>query len=223
MTDRNIYQRLAAVMENVSYVQREKKQGMRYPIVSHDAVTALCRPALLEQGIVYYPIKTTPSQTGNRTEVHMVVRFVNIDDPADHFDVETFGHGVDDSDKGPGKAMSYAIKYSLLKTLGLETGDDPDLDQNTKHHHAPPTAQPAVTARANNPTSLHSYLDTAHRAIGMMENREDLIAWWDAQKPNFKYLDITQESEEYRNLRGAWAARGKALSVNDVIDRTVPA
>jgi hypothetical protein len=29
--------------------------------------------------------------------------------------------------------MSYAVKYALLKTLGLETGDDPDLDQDTSY------------------------------------------------------------------------------------------
>jgi hypothetical protein len=61
----------------------------------------------------------------------MTVRFVNVDDPQDFFDVETFGYGLDDQDKGPGKAMSYAVKYALLKTLGLETGDDPDEDQVT--------------------------------------------------------------------------------------------
>ena len=50
----------------------------------------------------------------------------------DLIDVETFGFGIDDQDKGPGKAMSYAVKYALLKTLGLETGDDPDMDQDVK-------------------------------------------------------------------------------------------
>src|ERR1019366_8838008 len=108
-------------------------KGMQYSIVSHDAVTALVRPALLEQGVIYYSIRTTPSYDGNRTEAHMTVRFVNIDEPSDFIDVESFGHGIDPGDKSPGKAMSYAVKYALLKTLGLETGDDPDLDQDVKH------------------------------------------------------------------------------------------
>ena len=54
----------------------------------------------------------------------MTVRFVNIDEPQDFFDVQSFGYGVDGQDKGPGKAMSYAVKYALLKALGLETGED---------------------------------------------------------------------------------------------------
>ena len=117
-------------MGQITYIQKEKKAGMRYSIVSHDAVTAKVRPALLEAGIVYYPVECRTSQTGNRTEAHMTVRFVNVDDPEDCFQVESFGYGIDDQDKGPGKAMSYAVKYALLKTLGLETGDDPDLDQD---------------------------------------------------------------------------------------------
>jgi hypothetical protein len=52
---RNIAQRIAAVMGEVDYVQKEKKQGMNYSIVSHDAVTAKVRPLLHKHGIVYYP------------------------------------------------------------------------------------------------------------------------------------------------------------------------
>jgi hypothetical protein len=135
MTVSNIHQRLAAAMQKVTYIQKEKKQGMRYSIVSHDSVTSKVRPALLEAGIVYYPVHVNSRQTGNRTECNMTVRFVNIDDPVDFIDVDSFGYGLDDQDKGPGKAMSYAVKYALLKTLGLETGDDPDEDQVTAYRN----------------------------------------------------------------------------------------
>jgi hypothetical protein len=40
---RNIHQRLHAAMGEVDYIQKEKRQGMRYSIVSHDAVTAKVR------------------------------------------------------------------------------------------------------------------------------------------------------------------------------------
>lgn len=130
---KNLHQRIAEAMGKVTYIQKERKQGMRYTIVSHDAVTAKVRPALLEAGVIYYPIRCDTSQTGNRTEARMVIRFANVEEPTDHIDVESFGYGIDDQDKGPGKAMSYAVKYALLKTLGLETGDDPDLDQDVTY------------------------------------------------------------------------------------------
>ena len=146
---RNIYQRLAAAMEQVKYVQKHKPEKMQYSIVSHDAVTAKVRPALLAEGIVYHPHKMDHTQNGNRTEVFLMVRFVNIDNPEDAFEIPSLGYGVDAQDKGPGKAVSYAVKYALLKALGLETGDDADLEES---EHKP--ADPAVTISAARLTQL---------------------------------------------------------------------
>jgi hypothetical protein len=134
---RNIAQRIAAVMGEVDYVQKEKKQGMNYSIVSHDAVTAKVRPLLHKHGVIYYPRGLHVAQNGNRTEAVFSVRFENIDDRTDFIDVETIGYGVDPQDKGPGKAISYGVKYALLKVLGLETGDDPDTVQDERANHTP--------------------------------------------------------------------------------------
>lgn len=135
MTKLNIAQRISAAMNDVDYIQKEKKQGMQYTIVSHDAVTAKVRPILHKHGIVYYPRDMHVNQSGNRTEACFNVRFENIDDRTDFIDVATFGYGVDGQDKGPGKAMSYGVKYALLKVLGLETGDDPDAVQDERADH----------------------------------------------------------------------------------------
>lgn len=129
----NIHQRLAAAMDQVTYVRKDKNEKMQYSVVLHDAVTAKVRPALLSAGVVYYPEQLTHTQNGNRTEVSLSMRFVNIDNPDDFISVPSFGYGIDQQDKGPGKAISYAVKYALLKALGLETGDDPDKDQDVKH------------------------------------------------------------------------------------------
>lgn len=139
---KNIHQRLHAVMKEVDYIQKEQKKGMNYTIVSHDAVTAKVRPALVQHGVVYYPVKIDRTQDGNRTQMDVIVRFVNIDQPTDFIDVACCGYGIDPQDKGPGKATSYAVKYALLKALGLETGDEPD-HENIPHERAPKT-QPAA-------------------------------------------------------------------------------
>jgi len=137
MTNPNIHQRIIAVMRAVDYIQKEKKPGMNYTIVSHDKVTAKVRPHLVEQGITYRPVRVAYGQDGNRTNCHMTVRFTNADNPEEYIDVESFGYGVDAQDKGPGKAMSYAVKYALLKLLGLETGDEPDEVQDERANHIP--------------------------------------------------------------------------------------
>lgn len=129
---KTLLQRLHAVMQEVDYVQKEpKKQGMQYSFVSHDAVTAKVRPLMVKHGVLYYPVDGKIEQVGNRTQMRMVVRFVNVDDGQDFIDVVTAGYGIDPGDKGPGKAISYSVKYALLKALGLETGDDPDTEQDT--------------------------------------------------------------------------------------------
>ena len=143
---RNILQRIAAVQGKVDYIQKEKKQGMRYSIVSHDAVTAKVRPHMVAEGIVYYPMHMNMEQVGNRTQMSLIVRFASVDDPSDYIDVASAGYGIDESDKGPGKAISYAVKYALLKCLGLESGDDPDEEQDTRHENPADPNNLAVAA-----------------------------------------------------------------------------
>ena len=138
-TKLNIAQRINAAMAEVDYVQKQKPKdnGMKYSFVSHDAVTAKVRPILQGHGVVYYPRDLAVTQNGNRTEAVFTVRFENIDDRTDYIDVATFGYGVDGQDKGPGKAMSYGVKYALLKVLGLETGDDPEEVQDDRADYRP--------------------------------------------------------------------------------------
>lgn len=141
---KNLWQRINAAQTEVDYIQKDpKKNGMQYSYASHDKVTAAIRPVLVKHGVLYYPIDLVNIQDGNRTQVKLTVRFVNVDTPSEFIDVPSLGYGIDGQDKGPGKAISYAVKYALLKTLGLETGDDPDLDQDVEHKPAsnslPPT------------------------------------------------------------------------------------
>jgi len=192
MTVSNIHQRLASAMQKVTYIQKEKKQGMRYSIVSHDSVTSKVRPALLEAGVIYYPVSVTYAQQANRTECKMRVRFVNIDDQSDFIEVESFGYGLDDQDKGPGKAMSYAVKYALLKTLGLETGDDPDLDQSVEFKTGDEKPKSSYALKKENPnrwSEIESMIRNAKGRKEMLEMksnlREEAKTWPQAWKDAF--------------------------------------
>ena len=66
---KTLLQRLNAVQDEVDYVQKEKKAGMRYSIVSHDAVTAKVRPLMVKHGVLYYPVEINGEQVGNRTQM----------------------------------------------------------------------------------------------------------------------------------------------------------
>lgn len=136
MNEKNIYQRILAVMETVNYIQKsDKKVNNQYSFASHDEVSRVLHPELVTHGIVVIPSIASWKQDGNRTEVDVDVAFVNADKPEDRFVVRALGFGVDPQDKGPGKAVSYATKYAMLKTFVLETGDDPERD-NINHESA---------------------------------------------------------------------------------------
>jgi hypothetical protein len=67
----------------------------------------------------------TKSGTANiRFEAVYDVSFICADKPEDRHTVSIEAHGEDFNDKGPGKAISYAVKTAFLKTFQLATGED---------------------------------------------------------------------------------------------------
>lgn len=143
----NIHQRINAIMKAISYVQKgDKKVNNQYTFVSHDAVTKAIHPLLVEHGVNIIPTVTESSiewtsykhyDKYNKVEVDKFrgftralvdISFVNIDDTKDVVTISQVGYGIDEQDKGIGKAVSYACKYAMLKVFMLETGDDPEKD-----------------------------------------------------------------------------------------------
>jgi hypothetical protein len=151
----NIYQRIHKVMEAVDYVQKsERRVNNQYRFVSHDQVTKIMHKHFVDHGIVMIPsvesysaVQITVMAKGEkkdstRTEATISVKFVNIDDPSDFIEAKYVGFGIDDSDKGIGKAMSYACKYAMLKVFCLETGEaDVEEDQETRQVNTPSNRQ----------------------------------------------------------------------------------
>tara|TARA_R100001594_G_scaffold22664_1_gene43925 strand:+ start:22 stop:621 length:600 start_codon:yes stop_codon:yes gene_type:complete len=125
----NIYQRILSVMDDLHFVQKEDKRvNGQYTFVSHDAVSAAIHPLLVKHRIVVTPTVIDHTIDGNRTVVNVEVNFVNADMPEEKITINSIGYGIDNQDKGIGKAVSYATKYAFLKMFVLETGDDPEQD-----------------------------------------------------------------------------------------------
>jgi hypothetical protein len=140
----NIYQRLNEVRKLVAYVQKDKKVGEGgYLAVTHDAVTSLVREHFVSQGILLVPnlVSSSVVLTGTvtakgtpfiRYEARYKFDVVNADDPQDKFAVEIESHAIDQGDKAPGKALSYAKKYVVLKLLEIESGEEEEDRQEQK-------------------------------------------------------------------------------------------
>lgn len=130
----NLFQRINSVQRAIGYVQKDKSVstgGGSYSAVSHDQVTALLRKHLIDAGIAVAVSCVTAEfdqkEEGSKQRLlraEYVVSFINIDQPDDKLVVSVIAHALDNGDKAPGKAASYATKYALLKTFLLETGED---------------------------------------------------------------------------------------------------
>jgi len=130
----NIYQRVNAVRKAITYIQKDKDVstgGGSYKAVTHDAVTGLVRAALIEHGIVIVPSMIDsqfhakePDAKQRLYDATYLVEFINMDKPEESIRVTINAHALDNGDKAPGKALSYATKYAILKLFNIETGDD---------------------------------------------------------------------------------------------------
>lgn len=130
----NVSQRLLQVMEQVSYLKKDKVvEG--YKTVTHDQVTGELRKWFVKFGLLIVPklvssntvltgAKTSKGAEYVRVEAVYDVAIVNADNPGDVLLYTVLAHALDHGDKGPGKALSYAVKSVLLKSCMIETGEN---------------------------------------------------------------------------------------------------
>lgn len=133
----NVHQRISRIMSEIDYIKKDKSinfgKGGGFTVVGHDAVTKLIHPLLVKHGVNIIPTIKQIIQEGNRSRVDLEFRWVNIDNPDDHFITEASGYGIDQQDRGIGKGWSVAQRYTVLKTLHLETGDKDIEDDDINH------------------------------------------------------------------------------------------
>lgn len=139
----NIYEKLSAITNEISAVAKNLNVGYgksQYKAVGEADVLAAVKPAEEKYKVYSYPVSrrviesnvlTSLDKDGNEKRqlfmrLEVVYRFVNMENPEEYIDITTYGDGVDPGDKAPGKAMTYADKYALLKAYKIITGDDPD-------------------------------------------------------------------------------------------------
>lgn len=125
----NIYKKIFDVQHECESVIKDEKRGLQYKPLSYNSVNAVVRPALEKHKLTLIPYVKSHEQDGNQTRCVMAARVVDIE-TGEHIDVgDYFGYGNDTQDKGPGKAMSYAYKYLLLKLFLLDISDEEDSEK----------------------------------------------------------------------------------------------
>lgn len=139
MNELNLYQRINECRKTIEYIQKDKSISTgvgSYKAVTHDAVTAQVRPAMIKFGIICYPVliksvMNPPMVNMDGTQAKQMryeatydFHVINADKPEETFVSRIEAHAMDNADKAPGKAMSYAKKIFVLKLFDIESGDD---------------------------------------------------------------------------------------------------
>lgn len=142
----NIYKKIQAVSNEIKTIEKNLVVGRgssSYKAVGDLDVTLAVKEAETKYGLVSIPVKQelvktdiikTAGRDGETYKyvdiVKMTLKIVNIDNPDEIVEVESFGRGLDSGDKGFGKASTYARKYALLNAYKIATGEDPDAEKS---------------------------------------------------------------------------------------------
>ena len=122
----NIYKKLANAQGK--FVKKDdKKNGMHFNPLSHDAVQKVSTKALSDEGL--YSVCSYKNFFIQDGFVCTTCTMKIIDtDSKDFIEIET--HAIAKADKyGSGNAMSYARKYAFLNALNLRTGLEDDEEE----------------------------------------------------------------------------------------------
>lgn len=150
----NIYEKMNLITNEIGVIEKNLKievnKTRSYKAVSERDVLDGVKPLENKYRVYSYPVDreiistdTLTKETeynGNKTityslfmRIKTTYRFVNIDNPTEFIETTVWGDGIDTGDKAPGKAMTYADKYALMKAYKLSTGDDSDKEGNPEN------------------------------------------------------------------------------------------
>lgn len=147
----NLAAKLAAVMGEIPKLPKSGWNDFhKYAFASEADVSEAVRSALANAGIVMIPQVRgkarrieIESAKGSRWITELTVDLL-LTDGTEQFTVTVIGQGEDSGDKGANKALTAAVKYGLLKTFLIPTGDDPDA-----HGESSPQPKQAKSAKAD--------------------------------------------------------------------------
>jgi hypothetical protein len=135
--------KMAEIHKRVSFLKKDQ-QGFNFKYVASSQVLLSIRDVMDEVGVLLVPsietveVKDHTNQKGKHeyfTQVWFVMEWRNIHDSNDKIIVKWYAQGLDDGEKGPGIAETYAEKMLILKTFNIATDElDPDRICNDKDH-----------------------------------------------------------------------------------------
>jgi hypothetical protein len=137
-----LFKKMAGVLADVHRVQKNGHNTFfKYDYATESDLVDVLRPALAKAGVAIFvnvvDIETRPLDI---TRVTLDITFA-CGESGETWTVRWYGDGQDKGDKGLYKAYTGALKYALMKTFLVSTGDDPEGDAEAPKP-SPRAAQP---------------------------------------------------------------------------------
>lgn len=164
-----IHSKMLWVTEQVSRIPKSGYNSFhKYHYVKEDDLTDAVRKLFIQVGIFQSVSVNEVIQNGTLTTITTTHTFTDVD-TGQSITVNFAGAGDDKGDKGIYKAMTGDMKYLLLKTFMIPTGEDPEQDTSTdERNNAKQSGAPARTrvAAAASPAASPS---TPAKFLGLRE------------------------------------------------------
>lgn len=134
VTTSSLARKLSEIM---AVVERIPKRGYnsfhKYEYATESDIVAAIRQEFARRQIILIPsvVSEERSPVGEKGQVltSLRMKFAFFDgETGDNMEFEWMGFGTDKEDKGGYKAMTGGLKYFLLKTFLMPTGDDPEAE-----------------------------------------------------------------------------------------------
>ena len=124
-----LYKKIAAVTQEVGRVPKNgRNEFHKYNYATESDITDSLRDLLKEHGLAFLPPSVEDFwKEGDITRVRMKFGLADTETGEVH-EFTIYGEGQDKGDKGAYKAYTGAVKYALMKTFLVATGDDPEAD-----------------------------------------------------------------------------------------------
>lgn len=167
----NLRQKMAAVMAELGYIKKRGYNSFnKYDYVMAADVAAESAKVMAKYGIAFkatekeitFPETRTSGKGGTVYVCRATMLFTFLDTESDEtIEVVSTGEGTDNLDKSIYKAKTGALKYALVQTFLIATGDDPEEDDGKERGNGRrPVATPdAADVQPMPPTEDYSQED----------------------------------------------------------------
>ena len=229
---KKLVEKLYDIQCEISSVEKtDSGGGVPYKVLAYNDVNKNVREMFEKHRVCAIPHTTSHVKNGNFTEVVVGVTLYNVDDSSDTMTIDNFvGYGVDNQDKGIGKAYSYAYKYLYLKLFNMNIGKDEESEDKVVQRKDDP-----VIARIAKAKDTNKAIDTAFEKNQLVNGETDAIEFGAALQPTldkepFEFIPNNLRASSfasycfgmtYKNKKYVMSLEGRAKKLKDDLEEHV--